>query len=212
MSTTKLESRLDGIQTLLAQLNGEVAVLEAGYGQVLEVLKKLEGSVCLDDLTGLLRRNAFFRKWEQLLEECSRLNEACGVLLIDIDHFKKVNDTHGHPTGDEVIRRVAGLLKAFEGGEAFAGRLGGEEFAVALRGTEAEILGAAELIRRAAANLQGGVIGEGGVEDPSVEWRCTVSIGAAAAGKSYDSQALLQSADQALYEAKHQGRNQVRAA
>ena len=59
--------------------------------------------------------------------------------MIDIDHFKRMNDTHGHATGDEVIKRVATLLKQFESPNCIVGRIGGEEFAVAIKGTDAEI-------------------------------------------------------------------------
>jgi diguanylate cyclase (GGDEF)-like protein len=137
--------------------------------------------------------------------------------MIDIDHFKSINDTHGHPTGDEVIRRVAELLKQYESPDCVVARFGGEEFAVALRGTEAEILGVAEFIRRGAERLHGPVIGPGGLPMPSVEWKCTLSVGVAAAtpakgGESYETASLLKAADDALYDAKKRGRNQVRAA
>jgi len=218
-----LQSSLDGIRQVLNHLQGEVEVLESSYEQVLRVLTQLQGAVCLDDLTGLLRRNAFFKKWEQLLAECRGLNESCGVLLIDIDHFKRVNDTYGHPTGDEVIRRLAGLLKDFESPTQFSGRLGGEEFAVAVRGSDAEILSIAETIRRGAEKLHGPVIGDDSRNDSktdphqqqtSVEWRCTVSVGMAsvASEKQFDAERLIQAADRALYDAKEKGRNQVRAA
>jgi diguanylate cyclase (GGDEF)-like protein len=210
----QLQQRLDGIQSVLSVLHGEVAGLETSYHQVLGVLQKLEGLVALDDLTGLLRRNAFFRKWEQLLEQCRELNESCGVLLIDIDHFKKINDTHGHPTGDEVIRRVSSLLRDFDGPGCCAGRLGGEEFAVAVRGNDAEVLGVAEMIRRGAERLHGPVVAADGSSDASVEWKCTVSVGMAstAGSRTSDPEALIRAADEALYEAKEKGRNQVRAA
>lgn len=200
MGREHLDSRLEGIQNLLSHLNGEVTVLEASYTQVLSVLKRLEGVVGLDDLTGLMRRNAFFAKWETLMQECQRLNDGCGVLLIDIDHFKRVNDTHGHAAGDEVIQRVADLLKRYESPQCAVGRLGGEEFAVALQGTEAEILVTAEAIRMEAEGRTGPV-------------PCTISVGMSAAALSgYSKEAQLQAADEALYDAKRSGRNQVKAA
>jgi diguanylate cyclase (GGDEF)-like protein len=158
----------------------------------------------VDELTGLLRRRAFFSKWEELLTECSKLNETCGVLMIDIDHFKKINDSHGHPVGDEVIKNVAQLLKNFESSNVVPARLGGEEFAVAIRGTEAEMLGVAEMIRRGAERIKSPV-------------SCTVSVGMASSRmlnsqERYSSSQLIQTADQALYVAKKNGRNQVRSA
>lgn len=209
MDQHHLEDSLKGIRQLLSHLHGEVTALEASYIQVLRALRKLEGVAEVDDLSGLLRRNAFFEKWDRLLEECRSLNQNCGVLLIDIDHFKAINDTHGHPTGDEVIQRVAGLVKQFESPNCFTGRYGGEEFAVAIRGTDAEILGMAEMMRRGVERLHGPVAGSEG----KVRWKCTVSIGMASTSKEgFDSERLLKSADEALYAAKKCGRNQVRAA
>lgn len=214
MSQERLEASLEGIRHLLSHLHGEVAVLEEGYSQVLMVLRKLEGACNIDDLTGLMRRNAFFRKWEAMLEECQRSNQGCGVLLVDIDHFKRVNDTHGHPTGDEVIKRLAGLLKQYESPDCVVGRYGGEEFVVAIRGTDAEILGQAEMIRRRAERLHGPVLDREGKPDGKVEWKCTISVGMASARieDCFDAPRLLKAADVALYEAKQKGRNQVRAA
>jgi len=209
MDQHHLEDSLKGIRQLLSHLHGEVTALEASYVQVLRTLRKLEGTAEVDDLSGLLRRNAFFEKWDRLLEECRSLNQNCGILLIDIDHFKAINDTHGHPTGDEVIQRVAGLVKQFESPNCFTGRYGGEEFAVAIRGTDAEILGMAEMMRRGVERLHGPVAGS----ERKVRWKCTVSIGMASAAKDgFDSERLVKSADDALYGAKRKGRNQVQAA
>ena len=210
----KMETSLEEIRHLLSHLHGEVTALESSYSQVLSVLRKFEGVANTDDLTGLLRRRAFFQTWEAILQECQRLNESCGVLMIDIDHFKRVNDTHGHATGDEVIKRVASLLKQYESPNCVVSRLGGEEFAVAIKGTDAEILGVAEFIRRGAEKLHGPVVGSGSESSSSnVEWKCTLSVGMASAHKvGYDASSLLKAADEALYVAKKSGRNQVRAA
>ena len=206
-----LENSLEEIRHLLSHLHGEVTALETSYQAVLSVLQKFEGVANTDDLTGLLRRGAFFKIWEGLLKECEKLNNNCGVLMIDIDHFKKVNDTHGHATGDEVIKRVAALLKQYESPSCVVSRIGGEEFAVAIRGTDAEVLGVAEFIRRGAERLHGPVVGPQGV-DAAVEWKCTLSVGMASSKSAgYDANAQLQRADEALYEAKKNGRNQVRA-
>lgn len=207
-----METRLEEIRYLLSHLHGEVTALESSYTQVLSVLRKFEKAADTDDLTGLLRRRSFFQTWEVLLGECQRLNQACGVLMIDIDHFKRVNDTHGHATGDEVIKRVASLLKQYESPTCIVSRLGGEEFAVALKGTDAEILGVAEFIRRGAEKLHGPVVGADGEPLLNVEWKCTLSVGMASARTTeYDASRLLKRADEALYEAKQKGRNQVRA-
>ena len=213
MDREHLETSLKEIRHLLSHLHGEVTALEASYTQVLRVLQKFEGVAETDDLTGLLRRGAFFRVWSSLLEECQNLNESTGVLMIDIDHFKLVNDTHGHPTGDEVIKRVASMLKQYESPSCSVARIGGEEFAVAVRGTDAEVLGLAEFIRRGAEKLHGPVMDKEGKPVSGVEWKCTLSVGMASARKDgYDATRLLKAADSALYVAKQKGRNQVRAA
>jgi diguanylate cyclase (GGDEF)-like protein len=213
MDLERLEASLEGIRHLLSHLHGEVTTLESRYSEVLHVLRHLEDKVDVDELTGLMRRNPFFQKWEALLKECQALNETCGVLMIDIDHFKSVNDTHGHPTGDVVIKRIAELLKQFESPNCVSGRYGGEEFAVAIRGSDAQVLGIAEMIRRRAERLHGPVIGNEGKPNPKVEWKCTLSVGMASSKtQGYDAARLLQAADQALYQAKRKGRNQVRTA
>jgi diguanylate cyclase (GGDEF)-like protein len=235
MDQERMESHLEGIRHLLSNLHGEVTALEESYSQVLQVLRTISTAANVDDLTGLLRRRSFFQKWEALLDECQRLNQVSGVLMIDIDHFKRINDTHGHATGDEVIRNVASLLKQFASPDCIVSRVGGEEFAVAIRGSESEISGVAELIRKGAEKLHG----------ESAELKCTVSIGVAMndssprlpgrvgtsgaakitsvgnaeiavdtrlelrTGLAEKATALLSQADAALYDAKHAGRNRV---
>ncbi|HTL13355.1 MAG TPA: GGDEF domain-containing protein [Bdellovibrionota bacterium] len=213
MDTKHLEEDLEGIRHLLSHLNGEVTALEATYSQVLRVLQRLETRADVDDLTGLMRRAAFFEKWDALIDACRKLGLNCGVLMIDIDHFKSINDNHGHPTGDEVLKKIAELLKQYESPQCFSGRYGGEEFAVAIQGTDAEILGRAEMIRRGAERLHGPVVGTDGTPSAKVMWKCTLSVGMASSFKEgLDAPRLLRAADSALYEAKRKGRNQVRAA
>lgn len=214
ISQESLEIRLREIRHLLSHLHGEVTALEENYGQVLLALREMETAAETDDLTGLLRRNCFDRKWRDILEGAAEAGECAGLLIVDIDHFKRVNDTFGHPTGDEVIKKVAALLKQNESSGCIAGRLGGEEFALGIRArTDAEILGLAEMIRRGAERLHGPVIGSQGELIRNTTWKCTLSAGMASSSKvGYDAIRLLKAADEALYEAKKLGRNQVRAA
>lgn len=213
MNQENVETSLKEIRKLLSHLSGEVAVLEESYSRILLVLERVEGAADFDDLTGLLRRRAFFRKWDALLEQCRKLGEGAGVLMVDIDHFKQVNDTHGHATGDEVIKRIASLLKQYESPTCFVSRLGGEEFAVVARASDIELLGMGELIRRGAERLHGPVIGKDGRPSEKVEWKCTLSVGMASAVKTgFDASKMLKAADEALYSAKKKGRNQVNAA
>ena len=213
MDRERLEASLEGIRHLLSHLHGEITDLEESYSQVLLVLRKLEGACEIDDLTKLMRRRPFFQKWQTLLDECQQLNESCGVLMIDIDHFKKINDTYGHQTGDEVIKGVAGLLKQYEAQNCVVGRYGGEEFAIAIKGSDAEVLGIAEFIRKNAQKLRGPVVGSQDKTSNEAEWKCTLSLGMASTQREgYDATRLLKVADRALYEAKNGGRNQVKAA
>ena len=201
-----LAASLGGIQTLLSHLHGEVTALETSYNEVLLLLRKLEGVCETDDLTGLLRRRPFFQKWQALLDECQRLNTECGVIMIDIDHFKKINDTHGHPTGDEVLKRVALMLLQYQSPSCVVARFGGEEFAVAVQGSERVVEGIAERIRQEAEDLRI-------PSSEGVELQCTLSVGVASALQAgYDAPRLLKSADEALYEAKNTGRNRVKVA
>jgi diguanylate cyclase (GGDEF)-like protein len=107
---------------------------------------------------------------------------------------------------------VAALLKQYESPGCVVSRIGGEEFAVALKGTDAEILGVAEFIRRGAERLHGAVVGADGDANSQVEWKCTLSVGMASSKTAgFDAHKQLQQADEALYEAKRKGRNQVRS-
>lgn len=160
---------------------------------------ELEHLATHDPLTGILTRRAFIEACEQELERCRRHGRTMALLMMDLDHFKQINDTHGHLAGDQVIldfvARVNGLLRK---PDRF-GRFGGEEFIVLLPETalpEAAVV--AERIRVSAA--------AGGGDLPPY----TVSIGVAASGAGdRDVDALLGRADQALYRAKENGRDRV---
>ncbi len=197
MDRKHLETSLFEIRQLLSNLHGEVTELEASYSRVLSVIQNLEGVCNVDELTGLLRRKAFFAKWRKILDSCEKETKTCGMLIVDIDHFKKINDTRGHVEGDEVLKRVAGLLKNFEASGCVVGRFGGEEFVIAAEGSEQDLLILGESVRRQVERFGG----------------CSISVGVASSERQgYDSERLLSEADKALYAAKHAGRNQVKAA
>jgi diguanylate cyclase (GGDEF)-like protein len=156
-----------------------------------------------DGLTGLNTHVFFKEQLAKRFSEARRHQEALSVMLVDIDHFKRVNDTYGHPVGDEVLRRVAGAIKQMSRTDDTVARYGGEELALVLPQTDLE--GAhvlAERIREAVAALEGGP----GQRMPTV----TVSVGVAQTEASDESHAaVIERADKALYAAKRQGRNQV---
>jgi diguanylate cyclase (GGDEF)-like protein/PAS domain S-box-containing protein len=156
-----------------------------------------------DPLTGLYNRRYFFDLSEVEFARSRRHHHPIAMLMMDLDHFKNVNDTYGHLVGDQVLRSVAERCSATIRGTDLIGRLGGDEFAVLL--PETELISAfslAERIRKAVAELV--VPTEGG------EVRLTVSIGVAARTDSTcDLSELFQRADEALYKAKRSGRGQV---
>ena len=156
-----------------------------------------------DALTGLANRkkfDSFMRKSFKAYEEDD--TTLC-LLMVDIDHFKKFNDTYGHQTGDQILRLVAHTLKCGLKGRDLPARYGGEEFSVILPGTSSEdAFTVAEQIREAIAIKE--LIKRSTGENLG---RLTVSIGIAEAGKNDSPASLIARSDKALYKAKHSGRN-----
>jgi diguanylate cyclase len=165
--------------------------------------KKLEAFSRTDHLTQLNNRRA----WEEAMHSCfdlyRRYQNTCALVMFDIDHFKAVNDTYGHPAGDAVIARTADAIRLCCRTTDVSGRYGGEEFGILLPETDAE--GAATLAERLRKHI----------EDSAVEYdgqtiRYTVSLGVALLNGKYQTAASwLSAADEALYRAKEGGRNQV---
>lgn len=160
-----------------------------------------------DPLTGLSNYRHFHELLGLEVQRARRMEYSVGLLIMDLDHFKLVNDRHGHPVGDEALRQVAELLRKRLRRTDIVGRIGGEEFAAILPGDgPREVAIVAEKLRRAVEELppiQGGM----GSETTSL----TLSVGGAALGPTgLDAQLLIGCADRALYEAKRNGRNQVR--
>ena len=160
-----------------------------------------------DTLTGLLNRRAFVERMEKARAASDKQLFPLSVLLLDVDYFKKVNDTLGHDAGDAVLQGVARVLSNMARKSDFVSRWGGEEFVVALTATaEAGARVAAERVRRAIADAR--YVLPGGKEH-----RATASVGLASAGdSSWDLHDLLGRADKAMYSAKHRGRNRVETA
>ena len=156
----------------------------------------------MDALTGLHTRGEFERR----LHELPASNETVTVAVLDIDFFKRVNDTHGHEVGDRVLAGISGHVRAAAAaGSAFGGRIGGDELALALPGTPLE----AAFLRL--EQLRAAVAADGAAIAPTVpEYQPSISVGLANWPRDVRSVAELMSrADQALWQAKEGGRNQV---
>jgi diguanylate cyclase (GGDEF)-like protein len=154
-----------------------------------------------DDLTGLVNRRRFIEALESEIVRASTFASPLSVVLGDLDHFKLVNDRFGHHAGDEVLRRFAELVREHLRDVDVPGRLGGEEFAILLPGTDA--LGAvavAERVRRSLRELRP-------TPDPDDEVTASFGVAQLAEGESGDE--LLRRADIALYRAKSEGRDKV---
>lgn len=172
------------------------AALERVYSH-----RAAEARAATDVLTGLPNRR-YFEEFCGLLARRRRADDAIGVLMIDIDRFKRLNDDHGHALGDRVLRMVADAIAGAVRDDDVPARYGGEEFAVLLRNPTAQVaLEIGERVRRAAALLDLRSLGVDGV---------TVSVGVAVSDvPDQPIRALIERADRALYAAKGAGRNRV---
>jgi len=181
-------------QRQLAEVNDELAVRQ----------KELQRLTRLDGLTGLYNRNTFVELTRQELARAQRQGSATSILLLDLDLFKHVNDTWGHPAGDAVLKNVSAVANNSVRITDLVGRLGGEEFIILLPNTPLEA--ARWLAEKVRANVERTpTVWEGG------QIRSTVSIGVAStsAADKHDFDHLYSTADQALYSAKDKGRNRV---
>lgn len=195
------ERRARALQRAVIVLTAVLAfVLAAVAVHQWRTTRRMRRLALTDELTGVPNRRAVLRKLEPILEEG---RTQCALLIIDIDHFKQINDRYGHPEGDEALKLVATSLRDEVREPAFLGRLGGEEFVVVLPGTGVE--GACELAERFREHV---------TKIDTRRWLSdrpiTVSTGltVSAAGDTVSS--MLQRADAALYEAKRAGRNCVK--
>ena len=192
-------------------LTGEDAVLTGTIGLITDITERksmerqLRQLATMDDLTGTLNRRAFFAAAEQEMERAVRYGNAVSVVMFDLDHFKQVNDSHGHAVGDQALRETATALRASLRDVDILGRLGGEEFAVLL--PETSVAGAvevAERLRHAISAIRIPLEGD----KPSLT--LTASLGVAERlAEEITVDKVLARADLALYRAKADGRNRV---
>lgn len=175
--------------------------------QLKEQKKSLEQRVTHDALTGLFNRPAIFDILHKKILQAKRGGFGIAVIMIDIDHFKVINDTYGHPTGDAVLCEIADRLTRSSRSHEYIGRYGGEEFLAIVSPYDPNgALKAAERFRNAIACQE--------IHTDHARIPVTISLGVASstASETLDEHRLLQRADEALYLAKHKGRNRVELA
>jgi diguanylate cyclase (GGDEF)-like protein len=168
--------------------------------------KELYKMAVVDALTGVYNKRYFEERVQEEFSYCFRNKVPLSLVMFDIDHFKKINDTYGHPTGDYVLSRIAGLAKTIVRSEDILARYGGEEFVVILKASDAEgALTLAERLRR--------LIEESEFDFEEKKIRITISVGVASlVGQNFANwETMLKLADSLLYKSKNAGRNRVSA-
>ena len=196
-------------QTLIAEIrelkNRVDGIVRKRTEHLEEEKRELMDLATRDELTATFNRRYLEMRLTDEYRRVNRYGQLLGVMMVDIDDFKRVNDEYGHPVGDSVLRQVAGCLQRWTREVDFIARYGGEEFVVLAPNTgEMGTRHLAERLRRSVEDLR--------MEpEPGETLRVTVSIGVSAFGEENtpDSKELLRRADQAMYQAKKAGKNQV---
>ena len=164
--------------------------------------RRLRSHMLCDGLTGLLNHVAIKTRLETELSRAQRQDEALSFAMLDIDHFKQVNDNYGHPVGDRVIKSVARMLKKRLRKSDLIGRYGGEEFAIILPDTDINM--AHKLLDDIRQNFS-----QITQQSHDAQFYCSLSAGATQLSPNDSPDSLINTADEALYEAKNSGRNKV---
>lgn len=219
---SKVDNLLDGttaglgivtaVMLVLVPPTVSILVLVAILGNRLAEISQLQEEADTDSKTGVFNMRGWTEAAERAFERANRSNLPVALIMLDFDHFKWINDSYGHPAGDDVLRAIAKLLKKVTRPTDVVGRFGGEEFVILLADTDATAAGhAARRIREAISGMRINTTGKHGA--PVTIARRTTSIGVAAYPDHGSSvQELLRAADAAVYEAKDNGRDQIRVA
>ena len=190
------------IRTVLHVLANQIAVSLSNAQSV----KRLEDLATTDGLTGCLNKRAFLQEMEQRFRSAQRFKRKLSLVITDLDHFKSINDTYGHATGDKVIKGLGDILKRMKRETDTVGRFGGEEFCLLCE--ETDTAGALLLAERMREEIESARFS---TEAGLLSVTCSVGI-ATYPRDAVDEEGLFEAADRALYAAKHSGRNRVCAA
>jgi diguanylate cyclase (GGDEF)-like protein len=182
------------------------ADLASAHAELQDHSAQLAQQVSIDPLTGVLTRRAFTAELAALLDLARAASEPVSLAVFDLDHFKQVNDRHGHLTGDAALRLLVGLVREQLDSEDLLGRFGGDEFLLASRVPVRDMQGLAERIRAAVEERSRAP--DSGLPPLSI----SLGLAEAGPGEGYDAEALFHRADTALYAAKAGGRNRVEIA
>ena len=186
----------------LAEHELNVAKLTENQIELAVENEQLERQALVDDLTRIWNRRAIHEIARREMENAQTSGQPCAVLSLDVDHFKEINDRHGHPSGDEVLRVLSARLRAVIRPTDAVGRVGGEEFLIVLPACGAD--GAATAGERVRKALSAKPIPVSGAT-----LRVTVTVGVASSEGAASLEAVLANADNALYCAKRGGRDRV---
>lgn len=177
--------------------------LDASHRRLAEALARVQELAERDELTGLYNRRRVLELLAQERDRCLRSGVGFSVAMLDIDHFKRINDCFGHPVGDAVLRDVAALMRDSLRQHDAVGRMGGEEFLLVLPGAP-DSGSARRVAERVCQRIE-----SHDWSKLSPELTVTASVGLAVSGVGEPTEALLDRSDRGLYQAKHAGRNQV---
>jgi diguanylate cyclase len=200
-STTSVRHSTEALRSELTATRDEMQALRDQMGT-------LQNEAVTDPLTGLRNRRGFDRSLEELCANTPDALSSSAVMIADIDHFKRVNDSYGHLFGDQVIRTAAQALKSVLKGRDIVARFGGEEFIILLPSTPES--GAFALAEQLRATFAKGRIRRAN-SDEFID-KVTISIGVAVPAPGETIEQAIERADKALYQAKQEGRNCVRVA
>ncbi|MFC0334067.1 GGDEF domain-containing protein [Paenibacillus sepulcri] len=183
------------IPAKLPVINSRFYEVKQLYQSMNAHLNLLSAEIQMDGLTGLANRKTF----DCVIQEWQEKQYPFSLILLDVDHFKRVNDTYGHVTGDEVLKYAASMIRSISRKEDLCFRYGGEEFGILVKHGDLEV--AADMAEQLRKKIENGINPTGG--------SITISLGISSACRAKDIKELIEQADRALYQSKAEGRNRT---